>query len=250
MPSLFRRARNALFADEEKMLTIKAGIAKGMYLPINRRVNIRPETGLAEIGIAPYVRDLTPDRSIAYDIGSHVGYYVLAFARLRAARIVAFEPDQALLAQLRATLAANKLEGRVEVVERFVSDHTKADHVSLDGLIEDQGYPVPDLIKIDIDGGEVSALEGATRLLKDRRPSLVIEVHSVELESSTLDILKASKYQRIDVVDSGPLISRLAPELRFPATHNRWLVAWDPSRVTTAVAVKRIPGMTVSERLA
>ena len=40
--------------------------------------------------------------------------------------------------------------------------------------------PAPDLVKIDVEGAESAVLSGATSLLADHRPGLIVEVLSVE----------------------------------------------------------------------
>jgi hypothetical protein len=47
---------------------------------------------------------------------------------------------------------------------------------SLDSLI-DESLPKPDLIKMDIAGGEVDALAGARKMLREAWPILMIELH-------------------------------------------------------------------------
>jgi hypothetical protein len=42
-----------------------------------------------------------------------------------------------------------------------------------------RGEPAPDVIKIDVEGGELLVLQGARKLLADRRPVLLIEVHHI-----------------------------------------------------------------------
>ena len=52
----------------------------------------------------------------------------------------------------------------------------KAPLIRLDDYFAQQGCD-PDLLKIDIDGGETMALRGMSRILKDKRPDLLLEVH-------------------------------------------------------------------------
>ena len=40
--------------------------------------------------------------------------------------------------------------------------------------------PIPDLVKIDVEGSENAVLAGATRLLEDHRPELIVEVLTPE----------------------------------------------------------------------
>ena len=48
--------------------------------------------------------------------------------------------------------------------------------MSLDSYSETQ--PAPDFIKCDVEGAEVEVFRGAQRLLKEKRPGIICEMHS------------------------------------------------------------------------
>lgn len=122
------------------------------------------------------------------DLGAHLGTFALPAAAL-GYRVVAVEASPTSAALLRAAVAANGF-GQVEVVEaavwsrsgtmEFVEDGpyghlaTDADGdgrtakvatVTVDELAERLGLQDVSLIKIDIEGAEVAALQGMQRLL-------------------------------------------------------------------------------------
>jgi hypothetical protein len=90
--------------------------------------------------------------------------------------------------------------------------------LGLDDWAYGSGF-VPDFIKLDIDGGEVDALCSAERILRERHPPLIVEVHSAELERQCGEILVAHRY-RPRIVSQRAVL----PDWR-PSEHNRWLVA-------------------------
>ena len=47
---------------------------------------------------------------------------------------------------------------------------------NLDFLIQKEGFEPPDLIRMDIEGGELAALQGMARTLADYSPDLIIEM--------------------------------------------------------------------------
>jgi FkbM family methyltransferase len=51
--------------------------------------------------------------------------------------------------------------------------------MELDSLLEDASYPIPDVLKIDIEGAEYLALGGAKNLIEKHKPLLLIEIHSI-----------------------------------------------------------------------
>jgi hypothetical protein len=92
------------------------------------------------------------------------------------------------------------------------------DQLGLDAWAFSGGF-VPDFIKIDIEGGEVDALHSAERILRERHPSLLVEVHSEELERQAGAMLVGLGYRPLVVSQR-----RFLPDRR-PTEHNRWLVA-------------------------
>lgn len=70
----------------------------------------------------------------------------------------------------------------------------------LDTLVEQIAFK-PDVIKIDIEGFEVEALRGAQMMLEEIRPTLIIEIHPLQIELSgareteMFDILERSRYR-------------------------------------------------------
>ena len=52
----------------------------------------------------------------------------------------------------------------------------------------------PDLIKIDVEGTELSVLEGFERTLREARPSLVIEIHDIANGSAVRAFLQEYDY--------------------------------------------------------
>lgn len=67
--------------------------------------------------------------------------------------------------------------------------------ISLDEFVFQDGNPAPQVVKLDIEGGEVLALPGMTRLLTEARPLLLLELHGPEAASVAWDILNAREYQ-------------------------------------------------------
>ena len=75
------------------------------------------------------------------------------------------------------------------------------------------------MLKIDVDGAEVSVLAGASRLLVESHPDVIVETHSAELEHVCTRLLIEAEYASRVITPR-----RIFPQNR-PAEHNRWLVA-------------------------
>jgi precorrin-6B methylase 2 len=217
------RSVKQFLPDEIRHHKVVFGLCRGNYLPMNLRRNVRVLFGLYELEIARYVRDFAQPGSCCFDVGANTGYYTLALARLAdPGRVYAFETERNLCAQLRQTLALNaELAPRVDVRNIALAQETDEglNRVTLDDLVFRQGVTAPDFIKMDIDGPEHKVLLGGTRVLRECRPRLVVEVHSPELETNCKDLLENAGY-----------LVRIIKNYRFfteyrPLELNRWLSA-------------------------
>lgn len=84
------------------------------------------------------------------------------------------------------------------------SKHIFVTSTTLDNLIKDFGNPC--LVKIDIEGAETLALNGATKLLKEIRPIFYIEV-SEENSVEITNIFKKFNYQTLKLhLDKAPTL--------------------------------------------
>jgi hypothetical protein len=178
--------------------------------------------GLYEYEIAKYVYDFCVPGFLCFDIGGFDGYYALVFSRLTGARVVVFESDPVSCARVRRNCDANQPHGdRVEIENAFVAFETNPQEncIALDDRLNERSLPIPDVIKMDVDRAELSALTGARELLARRRPHLIVEVHSRELERGCAELLKELGY-RPRIVSQ----RKWFPENR-PLEHTRWMVA-------------------------
>lgn len=144
---------------------------------------------------------------VFFDIGAYHGIYSLVAAKRLGAtgRIFAFEPSPRELRRLRLHFRWNGIRaarvepyavGAVAGEGRFFQvlsgDTTRnglrppasSDSVApisvktipLDSYISEFSLERVDLVKMDVEGGEIEALRGATRMLSDLRPVLICEV--------------------------------------------------------------------------
>jgi precorrin-6B methylase 2 len=193
-----------LFKDAEAPRSVKSGPGRGVVVLLNRRRDLQREFGLYERELHEIYRRLVRPGTIVYDIGAADGLEALTFAAL-GAHVIAFEPSPDAIARLEQNLALNP-----EVVITVVA----APYAP--GLA-----PLPDFVKIDVDGAEVSVLKS----LPQRPRSLVVETHSEKLEAACRTLLLAQGYDIQTVRNAW--WRRFYPEWR-PSDFNRWLVATLP----------------------
>jgi FkbM family methyltransferase len=201
------------FHGEGRLETIRGGLIEGMRF--RRFMHTYHETfvnGDYESEIQGLLPSLIRPGQTVYDVGANVGYLSMMFSRCvgPSGRVIAFEPGRRTARQLRAQLAANRIdnvaveevaisdtEGRQRFVTDCVSVMAKLESVAgpvrrgaadvvrtttLDNVLE--RYPSPDLLKIDIEGAEIRALLGAGRLLREHRPAIIIELHAEDLSGA------------------------------------------------------------------
>jgi FkbM family methyltransferase len=145
-----------------------------------------------------------------YDIGANIGFFSLLAARLvgSAGHVTAFEADPEIAARLRENVERNK-DAPISVEEKAVWSSSnpvffaRADaavspdrglgHVidneperSAPGTIRVEAVSVddyvgksepPDFIKCDVEGAEVEVFRGAEKLLNERQPIILCEMH-------------------------------------------------------------------------
>ncbi len=165
--------------------------------------------------------------SVVFDLGGNVGYYALLASVLTGptGRVFTFEPLPRNLGFLQAHLRINRI-GNVTVLEAAVADRsgtasfgegtsTSKGHidpqgaitvrtVSLDDLIGRGELPRPDLLKIDIEGGEFLALQGAKETLAGARPTLFLSTHGSEAHKQSCSFLQSLGYT-LRPIDGKPL---------------------------------------------
>ncbi|HEY0516442.1 MAG TPA: FkbM family methyltransferase [Solirubrobacteraceae bacterium] len=189
--------------------------------------------GTSEPAVQDALAELMRDGQVVYDIGANAGFYTVICARSVGARgqVVAFEPLPANLELVnhnvqingfvnvtvlpyaiggsrgRAgfTLGADSTRGGLTHAhaEPERAGTIEVDVRGLDELIAEGAVAAPHVIKMDIEGAEVDALNGAGALLAGRRPALLVEVHGTgrELES----VLASHRYRWRLIGPAGPL---------------------------------------------
>lgn len=165
---------------------------------------------------------ITPG-SVVFDIGAHVGYYTLLSAVLvgHTGMVFAFEPNPGNLSLLKRHLVINSLTN-VKIMDMAVSDRTGSVHFdnsphssmghisptgtitvrtdSLDNLYAQQKVPAPDVIKIDVEGAELSVLRGGKNLLSTHHPVIFLATHGQDIHRDCCNFLKSAGYT-VELID-------------------------------------------------
>lgn len=202
--------------DSLTWVQVQSGPAQGLWLHLN------PRTGKTyfEGGVEPEVQEALQQHLRAgmtlYDVGANIGFFSLLAARLvgKEGHVVAFEADPEIAARLREHVARNEF-GRITVEEKAVwseprtvffarTDPATSPDRGLGHVVASGGgdtievnaeslddytwtHPLPDFLKCDAEGAEVEVFRGAERLLKEKRPGIICEMHSEENQRLLLE---------------------------------------------------------------
>lgn len=147
---------------------------------------------------------------IIFDVGGHIGYYSLLFARIVGpdGYVLTFEPQSDLATALQNSLKLNQINwvtvenlaisdisqslklyqptdtGRTSAVDVLEGKPILVNSMSLDEYLSNTPNCQPTLIKLDIEGAEWLALSGMSNLLqRPSPPRLLIEMHKQQIES-------------------------------------------------------------------
>jgi FkbM family methyltransferase len=184
-----------------------------------------------------------------FDVGANAGIYALeALASGPQVQAHAFEPTPEIAARLRETCALNGLEERLCVHELAVSEDDgegllrrfrgetgdnegmnyvvkgprtpRAEPVRtvrLDGFCAARGIADIDLLKLDIQGGEASALRGAGRLITEGR------VATIFMELNWGEAADCPASQAVRLLDQAGYLFALAGRAAAPRPPGDWL---------------------------
>lgn len=159
---------------------------------------------------------------VVYDVGAHVGFYTLLASSLVGpeGKVHAFEPlaknFDHLLKHLRINKVQNALPHRLAVSDKsgimdfeegtststshlVVGGKIQVEAVSIDEFIKTQSVPLPDFLKIDVEGHELQVLKGMSRLLNQKR-DVIIHLEANSGRQDIFDFLKEYGYsiERLD----------------------------------------------------
>lgn len=241
-PPLARLIRGSMNAAVESGLSeveIAAGDLKGYKLLLNLKAEKSRWLGTYEPELAAAARVFVQPGMTVYDVGANIGYVSLLLAHhVRPnGKVFAFEALPANAERIHRNVALNALESRITLVEAAVAERggeitffvhesvgmgkaagsagrreeqyqaeIKVAALSLDEFVYEQGNPPPDLVKMDIEGGEVLALPGMKRILSDYHPILFLELHGPESEQAAWRILTEAGYTLREMSPGYPVI--------------------------------------------
>jgi len=173
------------------------------------------------------------------DIGAHIGYYTLLFAKCVGpnGRVVAFEPLPVNFELLKKNIQLNELtyiqtfpqavfsrneeiiltvpddlphSGDASVYHGRGTKQFRVPAIALDTFCDSAGLR-PDILKMDVEGAEYDVLIGAERTIGRYRPKLLIELHHFDgnLAAHPVPDLLTSWGYRIQWIERSEMTSHI-----------------------------------------
>jgi FkbM family methyltransferase len=213
--------------DHPRVHRIPFGPLRGHRICTAPQISMRMYLGMDEPWVAGVARRIIKPGDIIYDIGAHVGYTTLLFARILSGTgsVHAFEVLPSTVERfLTKTVQSNEFDNihihtiglgeneaimelpvgptRMstihfnlgdEYVETYGRDICRV--VRLEDYVAEESVPTPSLMKIDIEGAEVECLRGAKKIILEHRPMLLVEFHTVDLLREGYAVLTSWRYK-------------------------------------------------------
>lgn len=244
-PFLSRWVRNSLNRVAPQGLTtieIAGGCLTGLRMALDLHTEKDYWQGTYEVELQIAINDLVKPGMITYDIGANIGYVTLMFARIvgKQGKVFSFEALPANFERLKNNVQLNRMDDRIIPLPfAVVDDVKKVDFllgpsgamgkvqgsagrkdvqytqslsiggISLDNFVYEQKNPLPQVVKMDIEGGEVMALPGMRRILEEACPIMLLELHGPEAARVAWDILCGLGYRICRMTPSYPLVPSL-----------------------------------------
>jgi FkbM family methyltransferase len=214
--------------DTLTWVQVQNGPAQGIWLHLNPRTGRDYFNGDVESEVQAALRKCLRPGMTVYDIGANIGFFSLLAARLVGAtgRVTAFEADPEIVERLRENVERNQ-GAPIVIEEKAVWSSSKAvffaradpavspdrglghvidndsersapstirvEAISVDEYVRKSG--APDFVKCDVEGAEVEVFRSADKLLNERPPLILCEMHGEENRQTLLKLFTNHGYR-------------------------------------------------------
>jgi FkbM family methyltransferase len=227
LANLIRRGLNRAAPTGLTQVKIAAGDLAGYTILLDMQVDKDYWLGTYEPELQAALRELIQPGAVIYDVGANIGYVSLLLAKAagRNGKVYAFEALPENAERWRKNIALNAMGTHLDLYAGAVTrsggpvrflvhasggmgkafgsagrqdpylSEISVPGISLDEFVYELGNPPPQVIKMDIEGGEVLALPGMQRVLADARPLMLMELHGPESSRVAWESLTGAGYQ-------------------------------------------------------
>ena len=190
-----QKIKKMLLGTERRPTRVLGGLAKGVWMHLDRSSNLRLICGFYEPSIRSFLKKQAHQAAVYYDVGANAGYYSLLFASQEPVQNVhAFEPNPRLVADFEQNMELNPgLSPKITLHPIALGNGMVGKR--LDDVVRELNLPLPDLVKIDVDGPESEILRGSRALLESRHAAWIVETHSAPLEKEVESLFRDAGYR-------------------------------------------------------
>ena len=237
---LIRQQLNRAVPGGLTQVEIAGGKLAGFYMLLDLQSEKDYWLGTYEPELQEAITGLVQPGMVAYDLGANIGYITLLLARCvgESGQVVAIEALPDNLERLDNNITLNKLDPIVKIVHGAVVERSQqvnfsvgpsdgmgkvegsagrqdleysetitVEGMALDDYVYQSGNPVPQFVKIDIEGGEVLAFQGMKRVLNEVRPIVLMELHGPEAAVAAWQALTYAGYQICYMKPDFPIVT-------------------------------------------
>jgi FkbM family methyltransferase len=214
-----------------------------IYFPKNSLIfKLACKQGIYEIENFRLLSALVAPNSLYFDVGANIGLMAVPILySCHSCKVISLEPSPVTLQFLCRTAQESQYQERWKIVGKAAGKQvgtleffTAATELgAYDGFKDTErggetqkitvpvttidqewielGKPTVSVIKIDVEGGELDALQGAFYCIKHERPYILLEWNSVNLKAygyqseDILDFAESHNYQIVSVPDFAPV---------------------------------------------
>jgi FkbM family methyltransferase len=187
-----------------------------------------------EPDIRKLIVKFTRPRMVAYDIGANVGVFAFLFSTIvgNDGIVYSFEPEENNFKCLEKSIEKNNMKNIV-LDKRAVSNTNRTEKfdrrggafsgrligdglynttgnikivetTSIDHVVNKEGYRVPDILKIDVEGNEGMVLDGMKDTMATHSPMIICEIHTHlgESRDQVINLLTRYGYTILNIKDA------------------------------------------------
>jgi FkbM family methyltransferase len=168
-------------------------------------------------------------KNVFFDVGANVGVYSIYYASLYKAKVFAFEPQYNNVTLFSRNVKLNNLHNYVTIIPNPLYKNNKIDFLisssdneaasasttfikknnyisknfgkklmlsySIDFLVKNNLIPMPNIIKIDVDGNELDVIKGARKTINEKKCKSILIEKTNKISDHLIDrILSKSFY--------------------------------------------------------